>query len=164
MNLVDFYGGGFMIFALAVLEVVAINYIYGMKRVLEDVKFMLGIDLNIYWKFCWGFLIPFSLTFFFFYFTFTFEQITYGGVEYPDAAICKIHYAVAQQKFCIYRNTITDAGYVLTGFALVQVPIWGFYEVFKGPESGIVAVRIDNKHPYYLIYILITFIYFVVEI
>ena len=92
MNLVDFYGGGFMIFALAVLEVVAINYFYGMKRVLVDIKFMLGVDLNIYWKFCWGFLIPVALTFFFFYFTFTFEQITYAGVEYPDAAICKIHF------------------------------------------------------------------------
>ena len=30
LTLVDFYGGGFMIFALAVLEVVAISYIYGM--------------------------------------------------------------------------------------------------------------------------------------
>ena len=29
LTLVDFYGGGFMIFALAVLEVVAISYIYG---------------------------------------------------------------------------------------------------------------------------------------
>ena len=42
--MVDFYGGGFMIFALAVLEVVAISYVYGMRRVLEDVKFMLGLD------------------------------------------------------------------------------------------------------------------------
>ena len=33
-----------MIFALAVLEVVAISYVYGMRRVLEDVKFMLGLD------------------------------------------------------------------------------------------------------------------------
>ena len=90
LNLVDFYGGGFMIFALAVLEVVAISYIYGMRRVLQDIKFMLGVDLSIYWKFCWGFLIPGALTFFFLYFTATFERIDYAGVPYPDIAISKL--------------------------------------------------------------------------
>ena len=89
LNLVDFYGGGFMIFALAVLEVVAISYIYGMRRVLEDIKFMLDVDLSIYWKFCWGFLIPGALSFFFLYFTATFDRIEYAGVPYPDIAISK---------------------------------------------------------------------------
>ena len=89
LNLVDFYGGGFMIFALAVLEVVAITYVYGMRRVLDDIKFMLGIDLNMYWKFCWGFLIPAALSFFFVYFTATFDRIQYAGVPYPDIAISK---------------------------------------------------------------------------
>ena len=89
LNLVDFFGGGFMIFALTVLEVVGIIYVYGFKRVLEDIKFMLGIELGIYWKFCWGFLVPLALSFFFFYYTFTFEQITYAGNSYPDVVICK---------------------------------------------------------------------------
>ena len=79
-----------MIFALAVLEVVAISWVYGMRRVIEDIKFMLEIDLGIYWKFCWGFLIPISLSFFFIYFAATFEQITYAGVAYPEVAISKI--------------------------------------------------------------------------
>ena len=78
-----------MIFALTVLEVVGIIYVYGFKRVLEDIKFMLGIELGIYWKFCWGFLVPVALSFFFFYYTFTFEQITYAGNSYPDVVICK---------------------------------------------------------------------------
>ena len=98
LNLVDFYGGGFMIFALAVLEVVAITYVYGMRRVLDDIKFMLGIDLNMYWKFCWGFLIPAALSFFFVYFTATFDRIQYAGVPYPDIAISKDNiYHVSQQ-------------------------------------------------------------------
>jgi len=80
-----------MIFALAVLEVAAISYVYGMRRVIEDVKFMLDIDLHIYWKFCWGFLIPVALTFFFIYFAATFEQITYADVAYPVEAICKFY-------------------------------------------------------------------------
>jgi solute carrier family 6 amino acid transporter-like protein 5/7/9/14 len=62
----------------------------GLDRVLQDIKFMLGIELGIYWKFCWKFLIPFSLAFFFIYDSVTFEQITYADVAYPDIAICKI--------------------------------------------------------------------------
>ena len=110
-----------MIFALAVLEVVAINYVYGMiiffylifylfilfylgtyflfisilflgmRRVLEDIKFMLDIDLGIYWKFCWGYLIPISLTFFFVYFIIIMEPLTYGGLPFPDMAISKLN-------------------------------------------------------------------------
>jgi len=80
-----------MIFALAVLEVLGIVWVYGMKRVLEDIKFMLDIDLGIYWKFCWGILIPVALSFFFVYYTVTFEQIKYAGRDYPQAAICKLN-------------------------------------------------------------------------
>ena len=87
----DFFGGGFMIFALTVLEVVGIIYVYGFKRVLEDIRFMLGIELGIYWKFCWGFLVPVALSFFFIYYSITFEPITYAGNSYPDAAICEYH-------------------------------------------------------------------------
>ena len=43
LTLVDFYGGGFMIFALAVLEVVAISYIYGMIFFLSYFPFILFI-------------------------------------------------------------------------------------------------------------------------
>jgi len=118
LTLVDFYGGGFMIFALAVLEVVAISYVYGMRRVLEDVKFMLDIKLRIYWKFCWGYLIPISLTFFFVYFIIVMEPLTYGDLAFPDMAL--------------------NAGWIIMGFALAQVPIWAFYEMLKSPDSGVV--------------------------
>lgn len=88
LNLVDFYGGGFMIFAFAILEVIAIAWIYRLSRVIPDIKFMLGVELGIYWKFCWGLLIPVALGFFFFYSTATAEPLKYGGVDYPDIAIC----------------------------------------------------------------------------
>ncbi len=60
-----------------------------MKNVLRDIKFMLNIDLGIYWKFCWGFFIPVSLSFFFIYFCYEYEPIKYAGIAYPDMAICK---------------------------------------------------------------------------
>jgi len=118
LTLVDFYGGGFMIFALAVLEVVAISYVYGMRRVLEDVKFMLDIELGIYWKFCWGYLIPISLSFFFVYFIIIMEPLTYGGLPFPDMAL--------------------NAGWIIMAFALAQVPLWAIRELCRSPETGLV--------------------------
>ena len=70
-----------------------------MRRVLEDVKFMLDIELGIYWKFCWGYLIPISLTFFFVYFIITMEPLTYGGLAFPDMALSKFTMA-GIFKFC----------------------------------------------------------------
>ena len=58
-------------------------------------------------------------------------------MQYPDAAICKIHF-LFYNEHSISQSTFTiDAGYVLTGLALIQVPMWGFYEMFQVPESGI---------------------------
>ena len=33
-----------------------------MKRFAGDIKFMLNVSVGIYWKFCWVFFIPVSLT------------------------------------------------------------------------------------------------------
>ncbi|XP_063874584.1 sodium-dependent nutrient amino acid transporter 1-like isoform X2 [Scylla paramamosain] len=54
-TLVDYFGGSFIIFILAIFETVAITVVYGLKNVLRDVKFMLNKDLGIYWRFSWYF-------------------------------------------------------------------------------------------------------------
>ena len=53
LALVDFFGGGFIIFVLAMVEVLAVSWIYGLKRFTSDIKFMLNVSVGIYWKFCW---------------------------------------------------------------------------------------------------------------
>jgi len=106
LGLVDFFGGGFIIFALALVEVVAVSWIYGIKRFTRDIHFMLGIKVGIYWKFCWGFFIPVSLIGIFIYFIVTYTPITYQNIPYPLSA--------------------EYAGYVLTALAVVQVPFWFF--------------------------------------
>ena len=85
-----------------------------MKNVIRDIKFMLGIDLGIYWKFCWGFLIPIALSFFFIYFSATYEQIEYAGVPYPDIAICKYTFFIRKDfhkiPVLLYRCRICSHG------------------------------------------------------
>lgn len=104
LGLVDFFGGGFIIFVLALVEVVAVSWIYGIRRFTKDIHFMLGINVGIYWKFCWGFFIPVSLLGIFIYFIWTFTPLTYQNIPYPISA--------------------EYAGYVLTLLAVIQVPFW----------------------------------------
>ena len=51
---------------------------------------MLNRKLGIYYKFCWGILIPFALIFFFcYYLIFAFPELGYAGVPFPKVAICE---------------------------------------------------------------------------
>ena len=63
LDMVDYYMGNLLILALACLEVIAINWIYGTNVLTRDFNFMLGTNLSIYWRFCWGVLCPVLLPF-----------------------------------------------------------------------------------------------------
>ena len=67
LALVDYYGGTLLIIALASLEVIAINWIYGTNVLTRDFNFMLGLNLSVYWRFCWGILCPILLPLLFSY-------------------------------------------------------------------------------------------------
>ena len=56
---------------------------------MRDIKFMLGIDLGLYWKVCWAFIVPGSLSFFFIYYITRFPVVAYAGVPLPQAAVCE---------------------------------------------------------------------------
>ena len=115
LALVDFFGGGFIIFVLAMVEVLAVSWIYGLKRFTSDIKFMLNISVGIYWKFCWGFFIPIALLGIFIYFLVSYEPLTYGGQLYPVPA--------------------EYAGYVLTILAVLQVPLWFLHSLCTGERK-----------------------------
>merc|ERR1719210_1698748 len=116
--LVDTYTGQINVFLFALLEVIGFVWIYGLNNLLRDIKFMLGIDLGIYWKFCWSFFIPLASSFLFVLHMSSFEQITYGGKDYPLGAIL--------------------LGYFLITLALLQFPLWAIYEILKSPEVTLI--------------------------
>jgi len=111
LELVDYYGGGFIIFLFAIVETVAIAFIYGMAKLVKDIKFMLNITIGFYWKFCMMFFIPVSLIAMLVYMIYDYKPVQYQGKDFPDAAIY--------------------AGWTLTGLALIQLPIWGAWEIYK---------------------------------
>ena len=71
LEMVDYYGGTVLILALASVEVIAINWIYGTNILTRDFNFMLNTQLSVYWRFCWGVLCPVLLPLLFLYVLFT---------------------------------------------------------------------------------------------
>lgn len=86
LNLVDYFGGTFIIVFLASFEVIAIAWVYGIDNFLDDVEFMVGTRPSFYWRFCWCFLTPLSLFTILIYFLLQLTPLTYNDEYYPTSA------------------------------------------------------------------------------
>ncbi|CAL4233823.1 unnamed protein product, partial [Meganyctiphanes norvegica] len=118
LELVDFFGGGFVIFTLVIIETIAINWIYGMPNLVRDINFMLDMNLGIYWKFCWAFFIPVSLSSILIYSMVELSLPTVGGVSFPYIAyVC---------------------GWMLPAIALSFIPIGFIHAVYCSHGSTVI--------------------------
>ncbi|XP_029173795.1 sodium-dependent nutrient amino acid transporter 1-like isoform X1 [Nylanderia fulva] len=86
LNLVDYFGGTFIIVFLASFEVIAISWVYGVDNFLDDIEFMMGRRPFFYWKFCWCYLTPLFLFIILIYFLINLTPITYNDEYYPTSA------------------------------------------------------------------------------
>ncbi|XP_050737436.1 sodium-dependent nutrient amino acid transporter 1-like [Eriocheir sinensis] len=93
LSLMDYFGGSFIIFVLAIFESATLIYIYGLKKIIQDVKFMLNIDLGFYWKITWG-LCPVLLLGIFTYSMVFLDLPTVRDELFPDIAyVCGFFFA-----------------------------------------------------------------------
>lgn len=53
LTLVDYFGASFIVFILAIGELIAFGWIYGVDRLCADCEFMLGFRPSLYWRICW---------------------------------------------------------------------------------------------------------------
>ncbi|KAK9730595.1 Sodium:neurotransmitter symporter family [Popillia japonica] len=116
LSLVDFFGGTFIIFILTILEVVVVVWIYGLENICNDVYFMVKSRVGLYWRLTWGCITPLFLILIFVYFLITLERLTYGGFHLPDFVLAW--------------------GWVILGFAIVQVILWFTYYIFRNRQHG----------------------------
>ncbi|KAM0724567.1 Sodium-dependent nutrient amino acid transporter 1 [Formica fusca] len=86
LNLVDYFGGTFIIVFLASFEVIAISWVYGVDNFMDDIEFMIGRRPSFYWRFCWCYLTPLSLFTILIYFLITITPLTYNDEYYPTSA------------------------------------------------------------------------------
>lgn len=78
---------GFIIFILAALEIIAVQWVYGVNRFCRDIEFMLNRKTGYYWKFCWAILIPLVLIVVFCYTVITSKPLTHGTYTFGPIAI-----------------------------------------------------------------------------
>ncbi|XP_037031839.1 sodium-dependent nutrient amino acid transporter 1-like isoform X1 [Bradysia coprophila] len=111
LNLVDFFGASFTAYILAIAELIAFGWIYGVNRICQDTVFMTGKNPGLYWRICWGFLTPLLMVAILLYTFFTYQPLKYHDIYYPDSA-----YA---------------AGWTISAFGIVQLPLWCIYAIIK---------------------------------
>uniref|UniRef100_A0A182JYU5 Transporter n=1 Tax=Anopheles christyi TaxID=43041 RepID=A0A182JYU5_9DIPT len=114
LKLVDYYGASSIALVLAIAELIAIGWVYGVDRLCKDTEFMLGHRPNLYWRLCWRWITPLLMFVILIYNLATLEPLMYKQYVYPTIA-----YSIG---WCIFA------------FGLLQLPIWGVYAIYK--QSG----------------------------
>lgn len=61
IELVDHFGGQFLVFALATLELIGVVWIYGLENLCWDIEFMLKRKVTPFWRISWFIVMPFFL-------------------------------------------------------------------------------------------------------
>lgn len=113
LNLVDFYGCTFIALVLAIAELLAVGWIYGVRRLCSDIEFMLNVKTSFYWRICWAIVAPGLMFLVLVYMLFSYEPLTYKDVPYPQAAYM--------------------AGWLIWGLGVVQLPFWAIYTIWQQP-------------------------------
>ena len=86
LEIVDYFGGGYILFLMALIETVGVCWLYGLKRFVRDIEFMLGIRLSIYWKITWAYIAPGVLLSIFAYAMSLYKPLGQGDYVYPTKA------------------------------------------------------------------------------
>ncbi|XP_031628886.1 sodium-dependent nutrient amino acid transporter 1-like [Contarinia nasturtii] len=113
VTLVDYFGGTLTIFVLAIFELVAIFYFYGLENVCIDVEFMTKRRPSFYWRICWFLLAPVIMTIVYIYSRITMGSLKYAGMDFPTKYIL--------------------LGWCFFLLAMIQIPIWFIVCVVRSP-------------------------------
>jgi len=104
LDLMDTYGAGISVLILAVLEMVAIMWVYGVNKFCKDVEAMLGFYPNWYFKACWVVISPVLLTVILVAALIDWTKPSYGNIQYPEWA--------------------HGIGWFLLALSVLQIPAW----------------------------------------
>ncbi|XP_072914710.1 sodium- and chloride-dependent neutral and basic amino acid transporter B(0+)-like [Hemitrygon akajei] len=120
INLLDHFCGGWGILVAAVVELVGVNWIYGVNRFIKDIEMMIGEKSWIFWlwwRFCWFFISPCLLAAILIWSFVTFVPPTYGNVQYPSWA--------------------TALGWCMIIFCIIWIPIIAVVKIVQTEGSSL---------------------------
>nr|XP_055023034.1 solute carrier family 6 member 19a, tandem duplicate 1 isoform X2 [Misgurnus anguillicaudatus] len=80
LALFDGFAGSIPLLVIALCEIIAVVYIYGIDRFNKDIEFMVGHKPNLFWQITWRFLSPVIILviLIFYFFTIVRKQLTYN--------------------------------------------------------------------------------------
>ncbi|XP_034477988.1 sodium-dependent nutrient amino acid transporter 1 [Drosophila innubila] len=122
LNLLDFFGATFVALVLAIFELLAIGWVYGVKRVCRDVEFMLGRKTSIYYRLCWGFITPLMMGIILVYMLVLYEPLKYNDYT--------------------YQSGVYVFGWCLSAFGVGQLLFWAIPAVKSQPAELSLWMRI----------------------
>ncbi|KAL7730577.1 hypothetical protein ACLKA6_000571 [Drosophila palustris] len=122
LNLLDFFGATFVALVLAIFELLAIGWVYGVKRVCRDVEFMLGRKTSIYYRLCWGFITPLVM-----FVILVYMLVLYEPLKYKDYT---------------YQSGVYVFGWCLSAFGVGQLLFWAIPAVRSQPAELSLCRRI----------------------
>ncbi|XP_046351914.1 sodium- and chloride-dependent glycine transporter 1-like [Haliotis rufescens] len=118
LNLMDTFVGGFPLLIIGLVELVAVIFVYGIRRFKDDVRMMIGTRMNIvativyyYFLLCWCFLSPVLLVT-----VLVFKSMQYTPITGPG-----------------YPEWSEALGWLIVAAILISIPAWycGYF-CFKG--------------------------------
>ncbi|KNC28897.1 hypothetical protein FF38_07364, partial [Lucilia cuprina] len=111
LNMVDFFGCSFIALFLAIAELIAVGWIYGVKRLCQDIEFMLGVKTSLYWRICWSIITPGLMFLVLIYTLITLEPLQYKNVAYPQMAY--------------------NLAWIMWAIGVGQLPLWALYTIYQ---------------------------------
>ncbi|GIY82079.1 sodium- and chloride-dependent glycine transporter 2 [Caerostris darwini] len=87
VQLMDWYSAAFSLMIFSLLETIAISWIYGIDRFLLDVSLMTKKKPSLWWKLCWSYITPATITFLLLFIFIDHTAITYNDYVYPEWSV-----------------------------------------------------------------------------
>ena len=82
-QIIDFYTAAISLMYIALFETVAIVWLYGVRRLSDNIEEMTGRQPNIIFKFCWMFVSPVLILVIWIFTLYDYEAPSYGTYNYP---------------------------------------------------------------------------------
>ncbi|XP_060078471.1 sodium- and chloride-dependent neutral and basic amino acid transporter B(0+)-like [Ylistrum balloti] len=124
VGLMDHYGADFSVLFVASCECVAVMWVYGAKRFMKNVEYMLGYPPRPtwYWLFCWIGCSPILIAALFIY-----RMVQYKPIEISDGVP--------------YPQYAQSIGWALTSFVMCPIPIYFVYKFLRTEGSFVKKLR-----------------------
>ncbi|KAL6254416.1 hypothetical protein P5V15_014464 [Pogonomyrmex californicus] len=125
-QLIDHYAASISIMFLAFFEVIAISWLYGVKRLCNNVREMTGHLPSLYFRFCWFLAAPFLIMAIWVFSLIDYEPPTYHNGDYT------------------YPWWAEAIGWSIASLSLICIPAFAVY-VFVGADGATCAERLKNS-------------------